>query len=148
MNRKWIGIALAAILLAALFLFNRKEVQLLPQNELVLTAISNTGYSLKSKMVFYNPNLLSSTVLSISEEIFVNNKRVGIIENNIEQGIPGRKESVFPVEVRFDKSDIDTTMLQTDSLVIATKGIVLYKNMSGSDTIFISQQKIISNSVK
>ncbi len=46
-------------------------------------------------------------VKSIHEEFRINGKVLGILDQEINQGIPGRKESSFPVSIRFGEDEFN-----------------------------------------
>lgn len=133
MNFRYAGIGIALLGFALLFLFNRSKVELLNQGTFVCQKISATGYELQSVLKFNNPNLLSATILSVHETYSINNKEIAILHHDLQQGIPGRKESSIPVAVRFSTDDV--IVEPGTKCLLTINGIIQYKSMFGEGEI-------------
>ena len=62
MNKRITGVLVVLVLMAIVFMLNRKEVSLLRQDNAEIQPLSASGLELKSVMHFYNPNFLSVTI--------------------------------------------------------------------------------------
>lgn len=148
MKFKGIGIVIALVLLVILYFLNRAEIKLTKQDGFAIHRISENGYELKSVIYLDNPNLLSSTIKTIREEFRVNGELVGILDMGLEQGIPGRKESAFPIGIRFTNLDL-LNHLAADStgkgLEVQVSGEIAYSNFIGSGVIKVNQSGSITN---
>jgi LEA14-like dessication related protein len=106
---------------------NRGDINLSAEKNLKLLAVDTSGYMIQSVIVLNNPNLLSATVKTIRERFSIDNVLVGVIDNELNQGIPGRKESEFPVNIRFPKNileavaDTHTTVKIKSSVTVKVK---------------------------
>jgi len=139
MNYRKIGLAGFLILLVALFLLNRKDVALVKQDSFSLLPISATGTEYKSVIHLNNPNLLSATIKTIDEKYFVNGVELAVLSIELNQGIPGLKETSFPIGVRFAKEDyykaahIDSSVPEAINVVI--DGKITYSTLAGEGEI-------------
>jgi LEA14-like dessication related protein len=142
MKNRLIGILIAVLIGAVLILMNREELQLASQSPFLLKQINGTGYELQSQLKLYNPNLLSSTVQEIHETFKLNGTTAAILNMQVEQGIAGRKETSFPVMVRFDKATFEKVF--PDSVLTGTEvpveitGEITYKNFTVSGVVNVS----------
>lgn len=144
MNFKKTGLIIAAALGVIVFMLNRQKVELTSQTDFEVTKISPKGYEIKWVIHFYNPNLLSSTIQKINEKLYVEGKELGELKLELSQGIPGRKETSFPVSVRFTSTD---SGLANIPIPVLMKGEISFSNLTGGgaiqvnelDTAFISQ---------
>lgn len=143
------GWLIAIFLLVVIVLLNRSDVKLEKQDDFSLLKIGYEGYELQSKLRFSNPNLLSSTIVNIHEKYYINNRLIGELNNEVEQGIAGRKETTLPVGIRFTKKDfaqlanIDSATANTP-VDIAIKGEITFRNLTGGGTIDINQTTSIT----
>lgn len=143
------GWLIAIFLLIIVVLFNRSDVQLVKQGEFNLLNIGQEGYELQSVLHFSNPNWLSSTIVSINEKYYINDRLIGELSNEVEQGISGRKETILPVGVRFSRKDF-TALAQLDSsnihqpVAINIKGEITFRNFTGGGTITVNQTTSIT----
>ena len=133
MNMRIVGILIAAILFALIYLFNRQPVSLSGFEKWKNSAIGNNGIILSSNITFHNPNFLSATIQEINLNIAAGGVPVARFQHLPEQGIPGKKDSNFPITVRYETNDSTTV---TESKITVT-GFVTYRNFSRSDTILI-----------
>src|SRR5688572_4791668 len=144
MNYRIAGIVITLVLVIALYFLNREQVQMRKQTGFEWKRVSVSGYELSSVIHLYNPNLLSSTIKTIDEKIFINGKQIGELNNALAQGIPGRKETSFPVNIRFPKNEIPS--FYTDSagqfqkIEITMKGEIIFENLFGGGKILIDQK--------
>jgi len=125
------------LLFVALYFLNRKQVELVAEDNINLNRIGSSGYELRANIRLKNPNLLSSTIKSFHENIFVNGIEVGILDNELNQGIPGLKETAFPISVRFSKDEF-AGAISADSTKPASvhiKGEIVFQNLFGGGTI-------------
>lgn len=142
MNFRRSGILIALILLVVLYFLNNKAIVLTKQDEFQIHRISEDGYELKSILHFDNPNLLSSTVKSIREEYRINGTLVGILDMGLEQGIPGRKETEFPIGLRFTDKDLLRIMaLDSTATEVQVKvtGEVVFSNFIGGGSVKVDE---------
>ena len=136
------------VLVAVLFAFNRKDVELVKQDKFELLPISATGDEYKSFIHLNNPNLLSSTIKTIHEKYSVNGITIAVFNMELNQGIPGLKETGFPVSVRFTKDDYsnavhaDSTMHEKVDVVI--EGEIAFENLFSKGTIKVHQTETIA----
>lgn len=143
MNSKYIGWLVFIVLLLLVVLLNRGSISLTGQDSFVLQPLSSTGYVLQSEIHLNNPNLLSGTVKSIHEEFRLNGVLLGVLDQEINQGIPGRKESGFPVSIRFAKEDYDRAIRRDSSTAakpaIKVEGNIVYSNLISGGEIRVNQ---------
>ena len=149
MNLKMAGLVFTGLLLVALYFFNRSDVTITGQTNFTVTPIGNSGLLLNSVITFKNPNLLSSTINTISEQFFIEGREVARMNMDLQQGIPGMKESSFPVNVRFSKTDLQRifgtdTLNATQKAQLQVLGEISFKNMMNSGKITVNQKDSIS----
>ena len=148
MNFRKAGLVITIVLVAAIFLLNRKDVTLAKQDNFELNAVSTTGAEFKSVIHLHNPNLLSSTIKIIDEKFSINGIQIAQLSIDMSQGIPGLKETAFPVSVRFSKEDYynavrtDSTMSENAEVLI--EGEINFENLTGNGTIKIHQTETIA----
>ncbi len=58
--------------------------------------------TLKADLVFYNPNKTHSKLKKIEMDILVNDKKVGTVDQTLNQPIKGESEFTVPIEVSVD----------------------------------------------
>lgn len=132
MNYRYAGLLLVGILVVALAFSNNKKIEVEPMQSFTVHRISGSGGELQGVIVLNNPNILSSTIKNIHEKFYINGILLGILDNEINQGIPGRKETEFPVSIRFSNTDYqnavaaDTTH-PVNTLVVT--GTIEYQNL-------------------
>lgn len=147
MKRKGIGLLIVLVLLVILYFLNRADIELTKQDGFAIHRISEDGYELKSVIHLNNPNLLSSTIKTIREEFRVNGVLVGILDMGLGQGIPGRKETTFPIGLRFTDGDL-LRQLSADStgkgVEVQVSGEIHYGRFIGSGVIKVNQSGTIS----
>lgn len=143
MNIKRAGLLILIVLFAALFLLNRSDVSLVKQDSFSVTPIGANGYELHSTLHFYNPNLLSSTIKTINESYYINGKSVSIMNQELNQGIPGRKETEFPVAVRYSRADMKQFLPDSSvgliKVEVTVTGEITFANMFGGGKILVEQ---------
>ncbi len=138
MNKRYLGLAFIIILFLALVLLNRRDVKLQIESPEIVP-LGNSGYELRIQHTFENPNLLSSTIVSIDEEIFVNGIAAGQINLQPEQGIPGLKNTTLPVMLRFSKDKVDLSMCGNGQKVLLDlSGKIVYRNLTGGGNIDVN----------
>lgn len=145
MNFKRVGILIAVVLAIGIYFLNRAEITLTKQDAFSVTPIGETGYLLKSVLHLNNPNLLSSTIKTITEKYFIEGREVARMNMDISQGIPGLKETSFPVNVRFSKTDLqnifpDDTVIQDIKAQVTVTGEITFQNVVGGGTITVNQK--------
>jgi hypothetical protein len=137
------GIVLFIVLLLAVILLNKNDIALIAQDEFSLQPISSSGYVLQSIIHLNNSNLLSSTIKTIHEEFKLNGVVIGIIDNELNQGIAGRKESSFPVTIRFAREDylraLHGDSLSKQPLNIEVTGEITFANVITGGKIIVQQ---------
>jgi|ERR1043165_184311 LEA14-like dessication related protein len=148
MNIRRFTIVFILALIGILYFLNRKDISLVKQDSFEVVSIGNEGYMLKSVIHLHNPNLLSSTVKTISENFYVNGNKLAIMNMEIEQGIPGMKETEFPVNIRFGKADIESLLSDTSTHTIKAgvnvKGEIAFQNLFAGGTITVDQQDSVT----
>jgi LEA14-like dessication related protein len=148
MNSKNVGILIFVILLALVVVFNRGDVTLVSQSDFKLRPISSNGFMLESEIHLNNPNILSCTVKSIHEEFRINGKVIGILDQEINQGIPGRKESSFPVNIRFGKDEykrpISGDSANSNKANISVEGEIVFSKVIGGGKIVVNENRLLS----
>ena len=152
MTLKRVGILIAVVLAVIIYLFNRADVELTKQDTFSVASIGGTGFLLKSELHLNNPNLLSSTIKTITEKYFIAGREVARMNMEINQGIPGRKETSFPISVRFSKADIqaifpDDTVLTDVKAEVTVTGEITFQNVVGGGTIKVNQKDSVLISV-
>ena len=143
------GWLIAIFLLVVVVLFNRSDVQLVKQDAFKLVNIGQEGYELQSVLHFSNPNLLSSTIVAIREKYYINDRLIGELNNEVEQGISGRKETTLPVGVRFLKKDFRQlaavdSISSSSPVEVTIKGEITFRNFTGGGTIVVNQTTTIT----
>lgn len=149
MNQKGIGILIAVLLGLGLVLLNRSELVLTRQDNFLIRKISASGYEIQSTIRIYNPNLLSSTIETIEEEFRLNGQVVSILKMQPGLGIPGRKETSFPVMVRMDIETFNKVfparpITDTTPVEITVKGEIVFKNFTGGGNLPVSSNATIT----
>ncbi len=152
MKFKRVGILIAVVLAVIIYLFNRADVELTKQDTFSVASIGGTGFLLKSELHLNNPNLLSSTIKTITEKYFIAGREVARMNMEINQGIPGRKETSFPISVRFSKADIqaifpDDTVLTDVKAEVTVTGEITFQNVVGGGTIKVNQKDSVLISI-
>ena len=149
MNRRYIGLIVVGVIVVVLYFLNRKDVEVVSMQPFKMHSISASGGELQGVILLKNPNLLSSTIKSIHEKFYLNGILLGILENDISQGIPGLKESEFPISIRFSNTDyqkalsIDTTH-HSDSVIMVT-GDIEFQNLFNSNKAEVKQSAVITH---
>jgi LEA14-like dessication related protein len=136
------------MLAMAVILFNRKDVMLSANGNFKLVKISDAGYELQSVIHLQNPNWLSSTIKTVHENFYINNKSVGEINMELNQGIPARKETSFPLGIRFTTTDLQKVFFP-DSVIppfvlITATGEILFQNLSGGGKINVNEKDSVA----
>jgi LEA14-like dessication related protein len=139
MNIKRGGLLITLVLLLLLIFLNRKEVEMKKQTGFTWNKISASGYQVNSVLNLYNPNLLSSTIKTIDERLFINGNQIGELNNELNQGIAGRKETSFPVAIRFSKDEVNSVSAN-EKVEIVLRGEIVFQNLFGGGTIIINQK--------
>jgi hypothetical protein len=129
MKNKKAAIAIFVIPLVLIILLDNKSVTLTAEKDIK-----------QSTLVLNNPNLLSSTIKSIHEKFYVNGVSVGIVDNELNQGIPGRKDSEFPLNIRFPRAALNFVPPADSMVTIKTEGEVDYTNLVGKGQIIIGSK--------
>ncbi len=137
-TRRWPLIFVLAVA-AALFFLNRRQVTLSAQDSVELKRISGSGYELSSVLRLYNPNLLSSTIKSIHEKFVINGTPVGELNMELDQGIPGLRESQLPVSARFSREEAQEAFGDSaaGSFALTITGEIVFQNLAGGGTIAV-----------
>lgn len=153
MKFKRVGILIAIVLAIIIYLFNRADIELTKQDTFSVAPIGETGYLLKSELHLNNPNLLSSTIITITEKYFIAGREVARMSMEINQGIPGRKETSFPISVRFNKADVQAifpndTILTNVKCEVTVTGEITFQNVVGGGTITVNQKDSVLISVQ
>ena len=148
MNFRKAGMVIFGLLLVGLYIFNRKELELRPQQPVQIHTIGTNGGEIQAVITLNNPNLLSSTVKTIHEKFSCNGVLLGIMDNEINQGIPGLKETEFPVSVRFGLADYQKA-LALDSMhagkpTITLSGDIQFQNLFSSGKIEVHQTTTVT----
>jgi hypothetical protein len=91
MNFRFTGPIIALAGFALLYYLNREKVQLTSHGHFEVKKISTAGLECSSTLQLNNPNLLSATILSLSETYRINGTQVAELNHNLQQAIPGRK---------------------------------------------------------
>jgi LEA14-like dessication related protein len=143
MNFRKAGLVIVGVLLVVLYIFNRKDVELRPLDSIHMHSISASGGDLQVVIHLNNPNLLSSTIKTIHEKFYLNGILLGILDNELNQGIPGLKETEFPVNIRFSNTDYQKALaldsLHADKPVITVEGDIQFQNLFTSGKINVHQ---------
>lgn len=140
MNFRRAGLFIVIILLALLAIFNHSAVELVGQKNNSLHSISTNGLQLESSVVLHNPNILSSTIKKIHESFFLNNTVVGTFDQEINQGIPGRKDTELPLNIRFSKSDFPNLFTDSTKQVnLHIEGEIYYQNIISGGTVKVNE---------
>ncbi len=137
MKKRLGGLLLLVALFIGIVLLNRADVELKSQNGVELRRLSSSGFELETNAEFNNPNLLSSTLTRLHEKFFINGKSVGILNMELEQGIPGRKVTSFPVSLRIPVSDLMDVISDSrqQSVLLEIEGEVEYRNFTSGGKI-------------
>ncbi len=147
MNKRRIGLVIFVVLAAAVVLLNRKDVILTSGGNFKLLKITSEGYELQSVIRIQNPNWLSSTIKSVHENFYISGKSVGEVNLELNQGIPGRKETSFPLSIRFTTADMvkifvsDSTL--PDKALVSATGEIIFQNLSGGGKITLDEKDSI-----
>jgi LEA14-like dessication related protein len=81
---------------------------------------------LKAQVVFFNPNKQKGTLKRINADVFVKDKKVAVVDQQVKVKVPSQGEFTLPLEVKLNlkESGVINTLL---SLVGARKIKVRYK---------------------
>ena len=143
MNLKRGGLVVAIVLFAILFFINRGAIELSSQTNFTCTKIATNGYQLNSTLTLKSPNLLSSTIQSVNEKFYINGKYIGELNNELAQGIPGLKETQFPLTIRFSAEELaqifPTQLPAAGKALITVTGQITFSNFTGSGTLNINE---------
>ena len=149
MNIRKLGFVVIGVILIVLYFLNKKDVELNPQLTLQMHNLSTSGGELQAIIRLNNPNLLSSTIKSIHEKFYLNGVAIGIVDNELNQGIPGLKETAFPTSIRFRSSDYQQALTvdsaHTGKAVITVDGEILFQNLFTSGKINVHQSAPVTN---
>ena len=83
-----------------------------PKEKIVLRQIKDvvadatSDPKLKGQAVFYNPNPQSGKLKSINVEIYVNEKKVGSVDQTMKIKIPAKGEFTVPLEVKLAMKEL------------------------------------------
>lgn len=144
MNKRYLGLGFTILLFLVLVLLNRRDVKLEIETP-EINPIGISGYELRMLHTFENSNLLSSTIVSIEEDVFVKGLSTGKVSLQPEQGIPGLKKTTLPVMLRFPKDNIDRSAYDQEQKVrVDVNGKIVYRNLTGGGVIEVN----FSDSVK
>ena len=149
MNLRTGGLLIVGILLIALYFLNKKDVEVLSMKPFKVRSISTKGGELQGVLVLNNPNLLSSTIKGVHEKFYLNGILLGILENDLNQGIPGLKETEFPISIRFSNADyqkgLDVDANHNLDTIITVTGEVEYQNLFKSGSAKVEQSAVITH---
>lgn len=102
------GALLAGVVLMAGFLQScatpKEKIVLKQIKDVVADATSDP--KLKGQAVFYNPNPQSGKLKSINVDIYVNEKKVGTVDQTMKIKIPARGEFTVPLEVNLKMKEL------------------------------------------
>lgn len=143
MNQRRVGFAVFIALAAVVVLFNRKDVVLITPANFQVRKISPAGYELQSVIRLQNPNWLSSTIKTVHENFYINGKSVGEVNMELDQGIPARKETSFPLSIRFTTADLQKVFTR-DSIIpssakVSATGEIFFSNLTGGGKITVDE---------
>lgn len=149
MNLRKGGLIIVGVLLVALYFLNKKDIEVVSMQPFKMHRISASGGELNGVIVLNNPNLLSSTIKNIHEKFYLNGILLGVLENDINQGIPGLKRTEFPVSIRFGFADyqkgIDANVNHKVDSIIMVEGDIEFQNLFKSGKAEVKQQAVITN---
>ena len=149
MNFRKAGLIIIPVILVVLYFLNNKEVELNPAVSLQMHSISTSGGEIKAVIRLNNPNLLSSTIKSIHEKFMLNGMVIGIIDNELNQGIPGLKETEFPTSIRFSNEDYQKAIAldsaHANHVVMVIDGEIQYQNLFKPGKIAVHQSAPVTN---
>ncbi len=143
MNFRKAGLYIAILIGIVLVMLNRQPVQLTKQDKFICSRISSSGYEIKWVMHLRNANLLSSTIQQVKQRLSLEGKELANLQLDLNQGIPGRKETVFPVSVRFEAD----SNFSINGKQVLLKGEITYSNLTGGGTIRVNElsSKVVVN---
>ena len=149
MNFRKAGLVVVGVILVVLYFLNRHDLELEPQQFLAIRPISATGADMPTVIRLKNSNLLSSTIKTIHEKFYLNGVLLGILDNELNQGIPGLQTTEFPAKIRVSQQDF-LHALGPDSLNpghadIRVEGEIVFQNLFTSGKIDIHQTGKITN---
>jgi LEA14-like dessication related protein len=143
------GLVVVGVLLAVLYVLNRKDVEVVSMKPFAVRPISASGGELSGVIVLNNPNLLSSTIKTVHEKFYLNGILLGILDNEISQGIPGMKETEFPVSIRFSNSDyqkgLDADAEHHSDTIVMVSGDIEFQNLFKSGKAEVKQSAVIKH---
>ena len=86
----------------------------------------------------------SNEIKTIDEKFFISGKQVGVLSYEISLGIPGLKETKFPVSVRFGKEDLPDVFssgtLANSKTEITVTGEIDFHNLTGEGKITVNEK--------
>ena len=142
MNFRRAGVVITVALVLVLFLLNRKDVRLVKHSDFEWRRISSSGFELSSVIHLDNPNLLSTTIKTIRELYFIGEIEIGELNLEINQGIPGRKETVFPVNIRIPQEGIASAPT-SEKFELQVRGEITFENLTGGGTIIVDEKDLV-----
>jgi LEA14-like dessication related protein len=81
-----------------------QDIELRRIKDVVVDA--TTDPLLKANAVFYNPNKAHGKLKKIKVEIFINDKKVGDVDQDLKMKIPSRLEFTVPLEVKLAMKEL------------------------------------------
>lgn len=148
MKFKGTGILVAALVGLFVVVLNRKELRMVDRPTFTLVPIGSSGFELQSVIRLYNPNFLSSTVQVIHEDFRLNGHLIGVLKMQINQGIPGQKNTEFPLTIRFDKEAFykvfpQDTLIENSPVEVYAQGDITYRNFTGGGELKVNAKDTI-----
>jgi hypothetical protein len=137
------GVLIVGVLLAGMFLLNRKPAEFEGVRALRVTQLSANLYEVSWESGFYNPNWLSTTFEDIDLQIWIDNNPEGEVKQHIGQGIPSRKSTYFPMNVRLT-GDEYARLKVTNSTEFTFTGKALFSTFGSKKEIEINKTETLT----
>lgn len=67
---------------------------------------ANTEPTLKAKAILYNPNNIKIKLRKVKVDVYVNEKKTGMVDQELKMAIPAEAEFSVPLEVKLNMKEL------------------------------------------
>lgn len=105
-KNKIFRLMMGTIAVAALYSCSAPKERIVLKQIKDVVADATSDPKLKAQAIFYNPNPESGKLKAISVDIFVNEKKVGTVDQQMKIKIPAKGEFTVPLEVNLNMKEL------------------------------------------
>ena len=115
------------LILLIAFAFTISSCSYLPKPEfkrvgdVSLTPLDSLGYKIIANAIYYNPTPLTITFKKVNLDVYLNNKQVGTVNQNVSTELFPKQETIVPVELNLRQEVIMTQVLNSVLDIFSTK---------------------------